>query len=221
MTTLSLDPEDIDHEFLDEFLSSDRAPENCMMLSDLDGFLTGIAIGPELVKPSEWLPVVWGHGEPEFESEEEAQRVLNSIFGRYNEILQLLQHAPGHYQPVFWQAKDGGLIADDWAEGFMDAVRMRPRAWAPLFDSESDWELIAPIIVHCLDEEGKPFLNADGEKFTAVLREAAEYIAPSVVDIDRYWKSGGKTSERQQKVGRNEPCPCGSAKKYKRCCGAN
>ncbi|MEA1649028.1 MULTISPECIES: SEC-C metal-binding domain-containing protein [Nitrospirillum] len=26
---------------------------------------------------------------------------------------------------------------------------------------------------------------------------------------------------RQAKVGRNDPCPCGSGKKYKRCCGAN
>ena len=24
-----------------------------------------------------------------------------------------------------------------------------------------------------------------------------------------------------RKVGRNEPCPCGSGKKYKKCCGAN
>ena len=23
------------------------------------------------------------------------------------------------------------------------------------------------------------------------------------------------------KVGRNEPCPCGSGKKYKKCCGGN
>ncbi|MBI5083521.1 MAG: SEC-C domain-containing protein [Acidobacteria bacterium] len=25
---------------------------------------------------------------------------------------------------------------------------------------------------------------------------------------------------RSEKVGRNEPCPCGSGKKYKKCCGA-
>ncbi|RME69279.1 MAG: hypothetical protein D6778_00735, partial [Nitrospirae bacterium] len=24
-----------------------------------------------------------------------------------------------------------------------------------------------------------------------------------------------------KKVGRNDPCPCGSGKKYKKCCGAN
>ena len=25
----------------------------------------------------------------------------------------------------------------------------------------------------------------------------------------------------ERKVGRNEPCPCGSGKKYKQCCGKN
>ncbi len=25
--------------------------------------------------------------------------------------------------------------------------------------------------------------------------------------------------EKPRKVGRNEPCPCGSGKKYKKCCG--
>jgi uncharacterized protein YecA (UPF0149 family) len=32
--------------------------------------------------------------------------------------------------------------------------------------------------------------------------------------------SGSKTVLRGAKVGRNEPCPCGSGKKYKKCCGA-
>lgn len=29
------------------------------------------------------------------------------------------------------------------------------------------------------------------------------------------------TIVREKKVGRNDPCPCGSGKKYKKCCGAN
>jgi preprotein translocase subunit SecA len=32
--------------------------------------------------------------------------------------------------------------------------------------------------------------------------------------------AGGKTVVKGAKVGRNEPCPCGSGKKYKKCCGA-
>lgn len=37
------------------------------------------------------------------------------------------------------------------------------------------------------------------------------------------WKQGGKIDNTVQlpKVGRNEPCPCGSGKKYKNCCGRN
>ena len=37
------------------------------------------------------------------------------------------------------------------------------------------------------------------------------------------WKQGGKMDNTVQfpKVGRNEPCPCGSGKKYKNCCGKN
>ena len=30
-----------------------------------------------------------------------------------------------------------------------------------------------------------------------------------------------KTKIADPKVGRNDPCPCGSGKKYKKCCGAN
>jgi preprotein translocase subunit SecA len=33
--------------------------------------------------------------------------------------------------------------------------------------------------------------------------------------------SPGKTVVKNSKVGRNDPCPCGSGKKYKKCCGAN
>jgi SWIM/SEC-C metal-binding protein len=29
-----------------------------------------------------------------------------------------------------------------------------------------------------------------------------------------------KTQKVEKSVGRNEPCPCGSGKKYKKCCGA-
>ena len=28
-----------------------------------------------------------------------------------------------------------------------------------------------------------------------------------------------KTPKKVSKIGRNEPCPCGSGKKYKQCCG--
>ena len=71
----------IDLDALDAFLLSDRAPEDSMGLSDLDGLLTGIAVVPELVTPSEWLPAVWGGEEPAFGSTEEARDILGTLMG--------------------------------------------------------------------------------------------------------------------------------------------
>ncbi|MGN0151192.1 MAG: SEC-C metal-binding domain-containing protein [Wujia sp.] len=34
-------------------------------------------------------------------------------------------------------------------------------------------------------------------------------------------EKSSKTIVKPPKVGRNDPCPCGSGKKYKKCCGAN
>jgi uncharacterized protein len=76
----------IDLDALDEYLLSDHAPDNCMGLSDLDGLLTGIVVGPELILPSELLPVIWGGEQPKFETEDEMRTVLGTIMGRYNEI---------------------------------------------------------------------------------------------------------------------------------------
>ena len=33
-------------------------------------------------------------------------------------------------------------------------------------------------------------------------------------------KPKGKPVVKEQNIGRNDPCPCGSGKKYKKCCGA-
>ncbi len=119
----------IDLDALDAFLLWDRAPDESMGLSDLDGFLTGIVVGPELVMPSEWLPLVWGGEEPVFESVEEARSILGTVMGRYNEIVRHLESAPDDFDPVFWEGPDGQVIVTDWAAGFLDAMKLRPKAW--------------------------------------------------------------------------------------------
>ena len=65
---------------------SDGAPDDSMGLSDLDGFLTGVVVGPELIEASEWLPVIWGGERPKFETQDEMRTVLGTIMGGYNEI---------------------------------------------------------------------------------------------------------------------------------------
>jgi uncharacterized protein len=87
MSDKPLLPDPIDLDALRNYLISDHAPDNCMDLSDLDGFLAGIIVGPESILPSEWLPVIWDGEEPEFASEDEMRTVLSAIMGRYDEIV--------------------------------------------------------------------------------------------------------------------------------------
>ena len=221
----------VDLEALDRFLMSDRSPPDSMMLSDLDGFLTGIAVGPELVMPSEWLPLVFGGDAPEFADEAEAKAILGVIMGRYNEILR--QVADDDLEPVFWADRDGMLIAADWAEGFLQAIMLRADDWEQLLKSKRDGQLLVPILALCGDENGDSLLGIPPNEEDLIMEEAAEFIPACVAAIASYWREKGPKqvsmpftarplshpSHASSNVGRNDPCPCGSSKKFKKCCG--
>jgi uncharacterized protein len=133
----------IDLDALDDYLMSDHAPDDSMGLSDLDGFLTGVIVGPELITPSEWLPVIWGGAEPEFETQEEMRTILGTIMGRYNEIAACFDSDPDDFGPIFWEGPEGKVIASDWAGGFLDAVALRAQAWRPLIEDDRAGILLA------------------------------------------------------------------------------
>ncbi|MBW2054446.1 MAG: SEC-C domain-containing protein [Deltaproteobacteria bacterium] len=76
-----------------------------------------------------------------------------------------------------------------------------------------------PAVVHVktkerMNEVAKIF-EKNGWKYTIELQgDKPEDIADLEILLNRT-----KPIEAQNKVGRNEPCPCGSGKKYKKCCG--
>lgn len=209
-----------DIDVLDAFLMSDQAPEECMQLTELDGFLTGIAIGPELILPSEWLLIIWGGEEPVFDNGNQAQAVIGTIMNRYNEILG--QITEGFIEPIFMEAPGGEVIASDWAEGFLQAVRMRFDAWQKLFKSEKHGHTLLPILALCCNEDGGSLLGLPEETENQFFADAGELVPQCVLEIAEFWRATRTAPQRQPagpKVGRNDPCPCGSGKKFKKCCG--
>lgn len=189
MKPIDVDATNPDLEALDTFLTSDRSPERSMMLSDLDGFLTGIAVGPEPILPSEWMPMVWGGESPEFEDEAEARTITGAILGRYNQILRGLAEEPPNCDAIFWENRDGEPVAGDWAEGFLDAMRLRFDAWQPLIDDRQSSDALLPILGLCSDEDGNSLLGLDAETDDELATDAPEMIPGCVVLIDAYWKS--------------------------------
>jgi uncharacterized protein len=216
--------EPMDLDVLDRFLLSDAAPDDSMGLSDLDGFLTGVLAGPELVLPSEWLPRVWGGEAPTFESEDQARLILSIVMSRYNEIARALESGePGDLDPVFWMYEgDGTALAADWAEGFLEAIEMRPDAWLPLIEDREASALLTPILALCGDEDGGDLVPLAPGMRAKLLAEAPDLIPVCVFGVRAFWRERDSLPVRASpKPGRNAPCPCGSGRKYKRCCGAN
>jgi uncharacterized protein len=207
----------IDLDALNAFLLSDRAPEDSMGLSDLDGFLAGIAVGPELVLPSEWLPVVWGGGEPAFESVDEARDILGAIMGRYNEIVRALGTAPDEFDPAFWEGPDHGrVIVTDWAAGFLDAIMLRSKAWEPLVRHAEASALILPLLVLGTDDpERLPFgvRPLPKEQVEALHAMGPELVPDCVVGIHGFWR---ERRARAAGAGRSGGRPVGGAARRRR-----
>jgi uncharacterized protein len=195
-------PTDLDA--LDDYLMSDHSPDDCMGLSDLDGFLTAIVVGPELIPPSEWLPVIWGGGEPKFETEEEMRTVLGTIMGRYNEIAECFNANPTEFEPIFLKGPDGEVIASDWAGGFLDAVALRPEAWEPLTKHHKGGMMMMPLLL--LNGDAELDAGPDGviheDEFLA---EAPHMIPACIADIHEFWKNHRGKQRPTSSRGRPRP----------------
>ena len=117
-----------------------------------------------------------------------------------------------------------------WALGFMFAVENWPEEWAAPRDREAaDWlnEALDAIVALTEDDTGKPevcMYSEDGPPSTSQARvEAFGEAIWAIYDLRRLWKSMGPRVEavrRADTPGRNDPCSCGSGKKYKKCCGS-
>ena len=122
--------DEIDLEGLDAYLMSDDSPDDCMMLSDLDGFLHGIVCSPVAIPQAEWLRKAMGGP---FDKVPPAIR--QSITDIYDNIVEGLALEEPEVEPIFWEAKEGHVIAMDWCEGFMVAAALRPKEWLRLTES--------------------------------------------------------------------------------------
>lgn len=156
---------------LDQFLDSDDSPDECMALSDFDGFLHGVACTPEPI--DEWREIAFGA------SDGIPDEILRIAIARLEDIRERLANG-GTAEPVFWQAKEGHVIAMDWCEGFMDAVNARHDVWDRFSQTPNGAKLMLPILAHMIDEQGNSMLGIAQEDLDETLDVAAEAI-PEIV----------------------------------------
>lgn len=208
-----------EQEWLSGFLTSRQVPPTAMTFEMLDGFLTCLVIGPALLMPSQYMPVIWGTddgGGPIWEGKKQLEFFMGLLMRHWNAIAARVAAHALHRPCIPGDGRDAGA---DWAQGFFDGVDMDQSGWEPLMVDKSIMAMLMPIyILSGLDPEvpgGRPDPEAR-EEIIETLPSLVNKLAGHVREFRRH----GPRNEpaRSAKVGRNEPCPCGSGKKFKKCC---
>jgi uncharacterized protein len=92
-----------------------------------------------------------------------------------------------------------------------------------LVRSQKHNHILVPILALCCNDDGDSLLDLPEEAENKFFEEAGELIPPCVLEIAAFWSAARSAPQRRPtapKTGRNDPCPCGSGKKFKKCCGA-
>lgn len=224
---------------LARFLSSPERPKDTLTYPQLAGFLFSLANGPELIPPSEWIPLVFNDQEARYETREEAEQVLQAMMALYNDCIRERTGGRVSLQPGCeirpWPMDN--LSADaplsQWARGFGMGYDYLAEVWNEYTPDELDEDLGALLmtlsffasskLAEAYHQETKgrgsleQFAQCVIEIFPDAMREYA-HLRRSIYQARLETGDLGRGPSRHTKVGRNDPCPCGSGKKFKKCC---
>ena len=206
--------------------------EETMLIEEVDGFIAGLLVCPDLIKPSAWLPIIWGGDgddqQPAFDNLKQVNRVLSLIMDHYNGVARTLMERAGQYSPLLpVDERNGDILWELWIEGFAKAVKLNPAAWQKLLDGNADTAvamrgMLALVDLACGDQRGP-------RRDDVLTTTSHDNIARWIVTLNAWRLANYRpmqhatatppTPSSVPKIGRNDPCPCGSGKKYKKCCG--
>ncbi|HEY1091063.1 MAG TPA: UPF0149 family protein [Burkholderiaceae bacterium] len=236
-----------DAEFaeLDELLAATPAPLQALDASMLDGYLCGVIVQPRLLTIDEWLPNIFDYDGGLLPEDVDATWLarVRDLVERHHTALTRSLAEDGWFDPVVLDLEDASVVEPDedeqvaalnpisrtllpWVAGFQHAQLCFPE----LSDLPDDAVMaaLARLYRHLpaeTDEEKEIVATLDREHPLKDLDDAIEEMVVTVADLcdlteeERYRVE--QVRRDTPKVGRNDPCPCGSGRKYKVCHGSN
>jgi uncharacterized protein len=204
-----------------------------MNLEQLDGFFAALICGPSNVLPSEYLPEILRNGIDDHDAistQELLQELISLVTRHWNTICDTLRSG-AVFTPLLLEDAHGVVHANDWASGFMRGMGLRMEEWVPFLKDEDHASRLVPIFALAHEHDPDPAMRPYKTSIGAEMRERLIVgVAAGVTSIYRYFEEQRSSRTRSQidpstfrrtmpKIGRNDPCPCGSGKKFKQCCG--
>ncbi len=222
-------------------LGRDGRPEGSLTLPEVYGFFFAVACGPDLVQPSEWITLLLGQDDDlPIRDIEHANLLLGALQDLYNEVVGLARSDPARLPSDCALLDDPPANLDPaapiaaWSRGFRAGHRWLEEAWDVPMSDEMDSEVgsvLTALIFFGMGDQAESFVAeiAPGRTVAEValtmhkiFPEAVEQYAVLGRTIE---EASGRMPQQEPSTpparlpGRNDPCPCGSGKKFKRCCG--
>jgi uncharacterized protein len=214
---------------LDELLSA-VDPEESMAVEELDGFFAALACCPDPIPSDEYLPVILGRPVDQAREQigEADLKHLLKLIEKHRESMAGQLYEGSGIAPVLGHDDDDKVSGNAWAIGFVRGMALRADSWSDMDDDEETAQALDPLMR--LVEEVEPSEGEEPEPIPDDERDGAigamlegvmqlyDFFAPA---REKALAPSAPQRREQPKVGRNDPCPCGSGKKYKQCHGNN
>jgi uncharacterized protein len=219
---------------LNHIRASMGIPDSAFSGNALDGFFAALICGPGDVLPSEYPPEILRDGIDDNDAvltQALLQELISLVTRHWNGICDILRSG-GVFTPLLLEDTRGVAHANDWASGFMRGMDLRADDWMPLLKDEEHAGPLVPIFALAHEHDPDPAMRPYKASIGAEMRERLIVgVAAAVTSIFRHFEAHRLSQTRAHidsaatfrrslpKIGRNDPCPCGSGKKFKQCCG--
>lgn len=219
---------DADFDRLEELLEAEVFAEEAMRLDEAQALICAVVSSPEPIQPAVWLPEVLGAGVDKVDDPVVGEAV-ELLMRMNNEIAQALLDdatiSPMLY-PVEEDSEDYDFAA--WADAYIYGAGLGGD-WYDLAGKHADdlSELLEPMFMlngmlkEDAEKNGERWFNpAEEERLLADIQDNLPVIVQTLYNFWRAKRGGTTVQHEEPKTGRNDPCPCGSGKKFKQCCGS-
>lgn len=206
-----------DFVFIQDQLENRSTGASITGVSEMDGFFAAVMSCPRIIPFDSWYPAFWGGSGwlPKWSSEQDFQCFFDLLVQHMNQIAMMLTDHPDEYSPIFNLAEDDETLdVVAWCHGYERGVAL-DGGWHEL--PEEQGLMHALIAMKTLDE--------DDSDSPLAAQDPAQMIRYAALALHDYWTEQRLAEDEepapvrlQVKAGRNDPCPCGSSRKYKQCC---
>ncbi|MBI1395503.1 MAG: UPF0149 family protein [Betaproteobacteria bacterium] len=211
---------------LETLLEEPPAGAEPLWLDSLQGFIAAVVSAPKPVERARWLEIALG-ADRDWDADADAAELVRLVDRLREDVLRDLVEGEG-LPLLLYPTDESGEKFDfvPWVSGYLEGVELAEPGWYESGDEAVVDELLFPLVVLAGgledDDDLQEALEAEGGDEEQLRRQCEEELPLAVQQAFDYWVQWRKPAPARRdepKTGRNDPCPCGSGKKYKNCCG--